>query len=142
MIIRKATISDYNTIVSIWEAAGLPYRPLGRDSRESIEKEMKKGFGYFLIAEVDGKVVGLVLLTHDGRKGWINRLAIIPEFRKQGIGKALVDKAESILDELGIGIYACLIEDYNKSSLEVFQKLGYNEFPGMHYLTKRKFPGI
>ena len=142
MIIRKATITDYSTIVSLWEAAELDYKPKGRDSRESIEKEMQKGIGYFLIAEKEGEAIGSVLITHDGRKGWINRLAVIPEYRKKGIGKALVDKAEEILDELGIGIYVCLIEDYNKSSLEVFQKLGYNEFPGMHYLSKRKFKDI
>ncbi len=142
MIIRKATILDYNTIVSLWESAELPYKAKGRDSRKSVEKEMNKDSAYFLLAEIDAKAIGSVLLTHDGRKGWINRLAVIPEYRNKGIGKALVDEAERILEELGIGIYACLIEDYNKSSLEVFQKMGYKEFPGMHYLTKRKFHDI
>ena len=54
----------------------------------------------------------------------------------------LVDAAEKWLDEQGIGIYACQIEDYNEDSLEVFKKLGYIPFEGMHYLTKRKYPEI
>ena len=142
MNFRSCTIEDYDLLVSLWEQAGLPYKPKGRDSRESIAREMQDSNGSFIIAEADGKAVGTVLVTHDGRKGWINRVAVIPEFRNKGIGRALVDYAENLLKARGIGIFACLIEDYNQESLAVFQHLGYVEFKGMHYLTKRLQPEI
>jgi len=133
---------DYQKLIDIWDTAGLPYKPYGRDSEKSIEKELKRGVGKFLFALVEDIYTGVVLVTHDGRKGWINRVAVLPEYRHQGIAKLLVDAAEKWLDDQGIGIYACQIEDYNKDSLEVFKKFGYIPFKGIHYLTKRKYPEI
>ncbi len=133
---------DYNTIIKLWKATGLPYKPKGRDSRQSLEQEMKKNCGTFIFALLNEKTVGLVLATHDGRKGWINRVAVLPEYRKKGIARQLVGEAEKWLEKQGIFIYTCLIEDYNSASLTAFQKMGYIPFEGIHYLTKRKFPEI
>ncbi len=142
IIIREFKLSDYDLLIALWKQAGLPFKPNGRDSRASMKEELKKGIASILIAEKDGMAIGTVFATHDGRKGWINRLAIIPEFRKKGIGRLLVEKAEKVLAEKGIGIIACLIEEYNQTSFETFQKLGYVKFEGIHYLTKRIHPDI
>lgn len=133
---------DYTTLTDIWEKASLPYKPKGRDSRESIEQEIKLGCNQFLFAVINKKNVGAILVTHDGRKGWINRVAVIPEFRGKGVARKLVEAGENWLDDQGIGIYTCLIEDYNQDSLKVFEKMGYVPFEGIHYLTKRKYPEI
>ena len=133
---------DYDLLISIWEKAGLPYKGNGRDSRENIEKEVKLDSNQFLFAVENGETVGSILVTHDGRKGWINRVAVLPEFRKKGIAKLLVDAGEKWLKEIGIGIFACQIEEYNNDSFEAFQKMGYVPFEGIHYLTKRIHPDI
>ena len=133
---------DYALLANLWEEAGLPYKSEGRDSKEKIEKEVKLNCNRFLFAVIDGKYVGAVLATHDGRKGWINRVAVIPEFQRRGIARKLVEAAEQWLDDQQIGIVACMIEGYNDESYEVFRKLGYIPFEGVQYLTKRKFPGI
>jgi GNAT superfamily N-acetyltransferase len=133
---------DYSKLITIWDQSGLPYKPHGRDSEEKIEAELKRGVGKFLFAMIENFYAGVVLVTHDGRKGWINRVAVLPEYRNKGIAKQLVDAAEKWLDKQGIGIYACQIEEYNKESFEVFKKLGYIPFGGMHYLTKRKYPEV
>lgn len=137
IIIRNFELSDYETLINLWKQADLPFKANGRDSKQSIKEELKRGSASILIAEQNKLAIGTVFATHDGRKGWINRLAVVPEFRKKGIGRMLVEKAEKILSEKGIGIIACLIEDYNTNSLEAFQKLGYTKFEGIHYLTKR-----
>ena len=133
---------DYEKLIYIWEAAGLPYKEKGRDSRVAIEMEINLDCNQFLFAKLNELYVGSILVTHDGRKGWINRVAVLPAYRNHGIARKLIDYAESWLDEQGIGIYACQVEAYNKDSLEVFQKLGYIPFDGIQYLTKRKFPEI
>lgn len=133
---------DYPKLIDIWEQSGLPYKPQGRDGEVNIEVEIKRGLGKFLFAVINDNYIGSVLVTHDGRKGWINRVAVIPDYRNKGIARKLVDAAEKWLNEQDIGIYACQIEDYNKESLEVFKKLGYIPFEGMFYLTKRKYPEI
>jgi ribosomal protein S18 acetylase RimI-like enzyme len=133
---------DYDLLISIWEKSGLPYKGKGRDSRENIEKEVKLDYNQFLFAIEKGHAVGSILVTHDGRKGWINRVAVLPEFRKKGIAKLLINAGEKWLMEQGIGIFACQIEEYNKDSFEAFQKMGYVPFEGIHYLTKRVHPDI
>ncbi|MFA5418839.1 MAG: GNAT family N-acetyltransferase [Bacteroidales bacterium] len=140
--IREATIVDYELLIGLRKEAGLPYKPTGRDSRERVAKEMNAGHGVFLIGFIDENAVAAVLVTQDGRKGWINRLAVLPDFQKKGIGKQLVVAGEHWLMEQGIGIFACLIEEYNANSYAVFQKMGYLPFEGIHYLTKRLDPGI
>jgi len=133
---------DYDTLINLWEAAELPYKPLGRDSRENIEKEVKLSCNQFLFARIDDIFVGAALITHDGRKGWINRVVVLPEYRNKGIARQLVEAGEDWLKQQGIGIFACQIEGYNDDSFEAFKKMGYIPFEGIRYLTKRVHPDI
>jgi ribosomal protein S18 acetylase RimI-like enzyme len=136
--IREFRIEDYDNLITLWEKAGLEHRPKGRDRREKIEKEHGQNTSAFLIAELNGELIGSVFGSHDGRKGWINRLAVNPDFRKKDIARKLVHEAEKRLDKLGIDIIACLIEGWNKESMKVFEKLGYEKYPDVAYYTKRK----
>lgn len=135
---RKFNIYDYDALIELWKAAQLPYKPNGRDSKQKIESELKKGVAIFLVAEKDKKIIGSIFGTHDGRKGWINRVAVHPQYRQQGIAKMLVSEVEKKLDELGIDIIACLIEDWNDRSMKVFEKLGYLKHNDVIYFSKRK----
>ena len=136
--IRDFQIEDYDNLISLWKKAKLEHKAKGRDRREKIEKELKESPSFILVAEVDGKLVGSVLGSHDGRKGWLNRLAVAPEYRKKSIARKLVNEAEKKLEESGIEIIACLIEGWNTQSMKVFEKLGYEIYPDVAYYTKRK----
>lgn len=142
ILITKYKHDDYDTLIKLWETAGLPYTPLGRDSRKNIEKEVGNNCSLFLFAQFEDKYVGSVLATHDGRKGWINRVVVIPDYRRKGIARKLVESAETWLIDQGIGIFACQVEGYNDESFEAFKKLGYIPFEGIRYLTKRRHPDI
>jgi len=136
--IREYRIEDYDDLINLWKEADLVHRPKGRDRRDKIEKELRQNTSIFLVAELNGELIGSVFGSHDGRKGWINRLAVDPDFRKKDIARKLVYKAEKRLDELGIDIIACLIEGWNKESMKVFEKLGYEKYSDVAYYTKRK----
>lgn len=82
------------------------------------------------------------MATHDGRKGWINRLAVTPAFQQQGIARMLLAEAEDRLSRQGIEIVACLVENWNVDSARFFEKLGYKRFDGITYFTKRKHPEV
>ncbi len=131
-------MNDYEDVIRLWREAGLPYKPQGRDRKDNIEIELKRGIAIFLIAEKKGNIVGTVLATHDGRKGWINRLAVKRQFRRMGIAKALIKRAERELKDRGIHIIACLIEEDNQASIGVFNTLGYKHYKGILYFTKRE----
>jgi len=138
--IRDLRPEDYDHLCELWNKAGLPYRPRGRDQRESIIREIGEGCSIFLVAEEDGEVVGVVLGTHDGRKGWINRLAVCPVYRGRGIGRALVVEVEKRLLGKGIDIVSCLIEDSNLDSMACFARLWYVPHRDIIYLSKRRSP--
>jgi len=140
--IREFQSADYDAVIALWQAVKLPLKPEGRDSRENIERQVGLPTVIFLVAAtVEGRIVGTVLATHDGRKGWINRLAVAPALQRAGLGRRLVEEAEARLGALGLGIIAALIEGDNPVSMAVFERLGYVKHSEILYFAKRKFPG-
>jgi ribosomal protein S18 acetylase RimI-like enzyme len=142
IVIRDFRAVDYESLISLWKRSQLPYRPMGRDSKARIAREIDRPNAIFLIAEMDGEVIGSVFGTHEGRKGWINRLAVLPAYRKRGIAARLVAEVERRLTEQGIDIIACLIEEWNTVSIEVFENLGYARHRDIFYFSKRKNPDV
>jgi ribosomal protein S18 acetylase RimI-like enzyme len=138
VVVREAGLDDYDSIVAVWAEAGLPFRPQGRDSRESVGLELERGCSVFLLAEVDGLPVGAVLGTHDGRKGWVNRLAVIPRHRRRGLARRLVRGVEVWLESQGIEICAALIESDNQDSKAFFARMDYLHDPEIEYFSKRR----
>jgi ribosomal protein S18 acetylase RimI-like enzyme len=137
LTIRKMNIIDYDDLIKLWNEAGLPYRPKGRDRKNKISEELKNPAANILLMEYEHNIIGSIFATHDGRKGWINRLAIAPEFRNKGLAQKLITEAENMLKQQGIEIIACLIENWNKQSIKLFQKTGYKKHTDIIYFTKR-----
>jgi len=135
--IHGLTMNDYDQMVQLWNNCGLPFRPRGRDSGRAIAAQMKADPHFFLGAFEDSHLIGTVIISCDGRKGWINRLAVDPEHRRKGIAKALIAKAEKVLRERGIRVFCVLIKDSNESSRNLFKKAGYKELKDIKYFTKR-----
>ncbi|MCD4797110.1 MAG: GNAT family N-acetyltransferase [Candidatus Cloacimonetes bacterium] len=142
LTIKKMKISDYDALIKLWNEAGLPYRPKGRDRKEKITKELENPNAIFLVAVFREEIIGSIFGTHDGRKGWINRLAISPPHRKLGLAQKMIEEVEKKLTELGIEIIACMIEDWNNSSMKLFEKVGYIRHPDIFYFTKRYNPDV
>lgn len=140
--IREFRAEDYNAVMALWRECGLPVKPHGRDGREKIVKEVTMETATFLVAETGGELIGTVLATHDGRKGWINRLAVAPAHRHRGIARRLLQAAETSLHQRGLEIITCLIETDNPYSMEFFQKSGYVKHTDIIYFSKRKHPDV
>lgn len=138
--VREMHLEDYEAVMGLWAEAGLPFRPAGRDDPGRVERELQRGEAVFLVAEVQGRLAGVVIGTHDGRKGWINRLAVAPAYRRRGIARRLVREVERRLETEGIEIVAALIETPNVGSLRFFQSIGYVRDPDIEYVSKRKSP--
>jgi GNAT superfamily N-acetyltransferase len=101
--LKKLDIEDYERLTDLWETCGLPYRPKGRDSLIELERQLTLSqvavWGLF-----DGeKLMASVFATHDGRKGWINRLAVQADYRRRGFAERLIRVAEDWLSSQGIG---------------------------------------
>jgi ribosomal protein S18 acetylase RimI-like enzyme len=138
--IRAFRIGDYDAVMTLWKEAGLPLKPSGRDARRRINAQLVEPNIIFLVAEAGESVVGTVVATHDGRKGWINRLAARKDMRGRGLGERLVREAERRLEAAGMDVLACLIEEGNEGSMRLFARLGYERKPDIHYFVKKKTP--
>lgn len=137
--IRRLSVADYDAICDVWRTSGLKVKLMGRESRESFVSQMATGLQTVIGAVIDGTLVGVALTTHDGRKGWINRLGVRPEYQRKGVATALIREAERSLHEQGITVIAALVEYDNEASLGVFQKEGF-QINDVYYLSKRDHP--
>lgn len=135
--IRALGPGDCEGLLGLWREAGLPHRPGGRDSRSALLDQMRRDPELFLGAFVDGQLVGSAIATFDGRKGWINRLAVAPAWRRRGIARRLIGEAEDRLRRRGALVVAALVERENTASIALFQACGFGLAPQVLYLTKR-----
>ena len=104
--IRALGPEDHAALVALWQAAGLPYKPEGRDGREAFLSQLALPQVRYFGAYDGAHLIGSALATHDGRKGWINRVAVHRDRRRCGLGSALIQACEQWLDRCGIGIFA------------------------------------
>lgn len=137
MKIRKLTIADYPELIKLWTRAKLPVKPRGRDSRAHVAKEMACNPDFFIGAFDRDLLAGAVIASHDGRKGWLNRIAVGPDYRHQGLAQKLTAAGEKALRKHGIRIFGLLIHEYNGASLKLAKKMGYVVHNDILYLTKR-----
>ena len=132
---------DYPEILALSGRAGLSARPEGRDAPEAFRRQQESGLQRSLGIRMDGRLVAVVILSHDGRKGWINRLAVDPAYRHRGYASRLVAASERWLnDEIGIEVTAALIHTHNDASRALFDALGY-ELVDVVYVRKLARPG-
>lgn len=101
MEIRSMKIEDYDEIFSMWQITSK--RALCEaDSRDNIERYLLRNRGMSQVAVENGRIIGTVLAGHDGRRGFIHHMAVLPEYRRKHIGNALATEAIKKIAEDGI----------------------------------------
>ncbi|RMR04798.1 GNAT family N-acetyltransferase [Pseudomonas syringae group genomosp. 7] len=105
--IRSMTLADYEPVVELMRnTPGISIRDA--DSRESTVRYLERNPGLTFVAEADGVIYGCVMCGHDGRRGYLQHLIVSPEYRRQGIARALVERCLECLE--GLGIYKCHLD--------------------------------
>lgn len=132
------TAADYDDVYAVWESSGLHIRPVGRDSREAFAAQLATGCQFVLGLRAAQQLVAVIVLTTDSRRGWINRLAVLPDYRRHGLGLRLVQEAEHLLrDELGLPVISAHIMVDNHASQALFLAAGYHKHDDVVYFSKR-----
>lgn len=124
--LREFTLDDYDVVYALWQRSapgvGISYS----DRREEIEKKLARDPDLFLVAEDEGEVIGTVIGGYDGRRGLIYHLAVVPEYRQQGIGKMLMTEVERRLKEKGCQRCYLLVKHDARDVIEFYRGLGWD----------------
>lgn len=105
--IRSMTLDDYNAVIELMRSTpGISLRDA--DSREATARYLERNPGMSFVAEADGALCGCVMCGHDGRRGYLQHLIVLPEYRRRGIAHELVERCLKCLDALGI--YKCHLD--------------------------------
>jgi len=133
MKIRVMNISDYESVYRVWmNTAGVGMRSID-DSRAGIEKFLKRNPTTNFVAEIDGKIIGVTLSGHDGRRGYIYHTAVTPECRGSGIGKALVQAVCEAMAEEGINKVALVVFKANDLGNAFWKSQGWEQRLDLNY---------
>jgi ribosomal protein S18 acetylase RimI-like enzyme len=99
--IRVMTLADYDAVTDLMRnTPGISLRDA--DSRESTARYLERNPEMSFVAEVDGVLCACIMCGHDGRRGYLQHLLVLPEYRRQGIANALVARCLSSLEQQGI----------------------------------------
>lgn len=141
---RLVTIEDYDKIFALWNSTEQSKRALNPvdDSREGIARYLKRNpTTCFLALSKDGsgdapEVVGVILTGHDGRRGIIHHMCVHHSFRRQGIARMLVQKAEEALKAEGINKIFGLVFKDNDPANAFWENQGYTLRTNLNYRNK------
>ncbi len=123
---RNFEIGDFDAVTALWQAAGLF---LGSsDTKPGLLKKLERDPDlFFVMTDSAGQIIGCVMGTYDGRRGWINHLAVSPDRQGEGLGRLMIKELEARFRKTGCQKVNLLIEPTNAAVQTFYQRLDYSE---------------
>jgi ribosomal protein S18 acetylase RimI-like enzyme len=121
--IRPYEPRDEMAVVQLWSDCGLivPWNNPHRD----IHRKLKVQPEMFLVGCSGGQIIATVMAGYDGHRGWINYLAVHPNYQRSGIGKRMMDEAEIRLRAAGCPKINLQVRSTNADAIAFYKKIGY-----------------
>lgn len=136
-IIKPMSPIHYDEVYSLWNSIeGMDLDPLD-DNLDSIRRFLAMNPGLNYVATVKNKIVGVIMCGFDGRRATIYHAAVAPNHRNQGIGRALLDKLESMLRAKGITKGRLLAFKSNQCATLFWQQAGWHLQEQLNYFSKQ-----
>ena len=123
MIVRPFRPADEEDVIAIWHQCDL-LRPWN-DPHKDIARKMKVRPDLFLVGELDGRIIATVMAGYDGHRGWLYYLAVLPEHRRGGCGRAIVAEAQRLLCLEGCPKINLQVRTSNKEVIEFYRQIGF-----------------
>ncbi|HAI08445.1 MAG TPA: hypothetical protein DCM17_03895 [Dehalococcoidia bacterium] len=137
IIIRECGEDEGQVVLSLWQQAGdVVLSPT--DSLEEVQAAIHHSAALFLVAESEGRIMGTIIGTWDGRRGEFYRLAVSPEVRRRGVARMLVDTAEKWMAEQGCHRITALVEKDHPWATGFWTAAGYE----LHESMSRYFRDV
>ncbi len=137
LLIRPFRPADESAVIALWQHCDLvrPWNNPQRDIRRKLDVQPE----LFFVAEMGSALVGTVMCGYEGHRGWVNYLAVSPAQRNRGLGRRLMQAAESALQARGCPKLNLQVRETNEAVLAFYNRLGYTVDPVVS-LGKRLIP--
>ncbi|PJJ26735.1 GNAT family N-acetyltransferase [Lacrimispora celerecrescens] len=133
MILRTMTLEDYYQVHKLWTGIkGFGIRTID-DSKEGVEKFLKRNPQTSVVAEEDGNIIGSILCGHDGRRGCMYHVCVAEEYRQKGVGQKMALDAMKRLQEEGISKVNLIAFKSNAVGNEFWSKSGWTYRNDINY---------
>jgi ribosomal protein S18 acetylase RimI-like enzyme len=121
-------------VTALLEATGFH---LGHnDEAKRIAWKLATQTGFFFVAECDGQLVGTVVGSLERGWGWLQRVAVHPDYRRRGIARRLMQEAEQAHAALGAYRTVLLTHRDNTAAQALYQSLGYETWDGVIVMSR------
>lgn len=124
MQIRPFQNSDEAAVVELWQKCNL-VRPVN-DPKKDIRRKLAVNSELFLVGLLDGKLIATAMAGYEGHRGWINYLAVHPDFQRNGCGRQIMNAAEKLLRKLGCPKINLQVRTNNRAVIEFYQRIGFS----------------
>ena len=127
--LREVRDDELEAVLALWRES---YGTVGvTDSLDDVRQAASGSTSVLLVAEEEGRIVGTVIGGFDGWRGNIYRLAVHPEYQRQGIARRLVSDIEARLAEMGAKRITALVERDHPWATGFWDAAGYDLDAGM-----------
>ncbi len=124
MEIRAFDMSrDYLSVRKLWEQSGPGVQLSPSDEPTEIQRKLERDPDLFLVMEEKGEIIGTVIGGFDGRRGIVYHLAVKPQRRRQGLGKALMHEIEDRLRQKGCYKYYLMVRRGQDHVVDFYRSL-------------------
>ena len=131
--VRSMQIEDYDQVYALWMTIhGFSIRTID-DSREGVERFLKRNPGISVVAEMDGRVVGAILCGHDGRRGCLYHVCVHEDCRMHGIGRAMGVHCMNALQQEGINKVSLIAFTKNDIGNAFWKQIGWTKREDLNY---------
>jgi ribosomal protein S18 acetylase RimI-like enzyme len=123
MDVRSFQLSDYQPVIQLLET--VLSAECYEQTMEAFARQLSWDSELVLVASVDNEIAGIVIGTIDNNKGYYYRIAVHPEYQRQGIGKSLIRSLKQRFEQRNVQKILVTMDEHNEPILSLYESLGY-----------------
>lgn len=123
MDVRTFQLSDYRPVTQLLETV------LSEEcyelTMEAFARQLSWDSELVLVASIEGEIAGMIIGTIDNNKGYYYRIAVLPKYQRQGIGKLLIRSLRQRFEQRNVQKIMITADEHNEPVLKIYESLGY-----------------
>lgn len=123
MNVRSFQLSDYRPVTELLETV------LSEEcyelTMEAFARQLSWDSELVLVASIDDEIAGMIIGTIDNNKGYYYRIAVHPDYQRQGLGKRLIESLRIRFNQRNVTKIMITADEHNEPILSLYESLGY-----------------